>query len=138
MPDLRDLPVMTKADAEAIGFASFNDVPHKVLDLPDGDFTLSMKTSDGRRVTLSFQPYSANGTARFIDIQFHDRGTSIPNANGGQSPTFNAFAITKGGRHIVDTRALTEDIKPSILVLLMDTADEERARAAVLKGETPD
>lgn len=132
MPDIRDLPVMTKTDAETIGFAGFNDVPHKVLDLPDGDFTISVKTSDGRRVTFSFQPYSPAGTARFVDIQFHDRGTSIPNADGGQSPTFNAFAITKGGRHIVDSRALTEDIKPSILVLLMDTAAEEHQRTAVL------
>ncbi len=137
MSEIRDLPVMTKADAEAIGFAGFNDVPHKVIDLPDGDFTLSAKTSDGRRVTVSFQPHSPDGAARFVDIQFHDRGTTISSADGGNMPTFNAFAITKGGRHIVDTRALTEGIKPSILVLLMDTAEEERARAAMLKNETP-
>ncbi|MET4666428.1 hypothetical protein [Sphingomonas sp. PvP056] len=48
-------------------------------------------------------------------------------------PTFNAFAITGGGRHIVDTRALTENIKPSILVMLMETVEEERARAAVVR-----
>ena len=36
------------------------------------------------------------------------------------------FAITKGGRHIVDSRALTEDIKPSILVLLLERQTEER------------
>jgi hypothetical protein len=134
MPDIRDLPVMTTADAEAIGFAGFNDVPHKVIDLPDGDFTVSAKTSDGRRVTFSFQPHSPDGTARFVDIQFHDRGTTIPSANGDPMPTFNAFAITRGGRHIVDTRALTENIKPSILVLLMESDEEERARAAVSKG----
>jgi len=134
MPDIRDLPVMTKADAEAVGFAGFNDVPHKVIDLPDGDFTISAKTSDGRRVTFNFQPHSPDGAARFVDIQFHDRGTTIPSANGDPMPTFNAFAITKGGRHIVDTRALTENIKPSILVLLMDTDEEERARAGVFKG----
>jgi len=133
MSDIRDLPVMSKADAEAIGFAGFNDVPHKVIDLPDGDFTISAKTSDGRRVTFSFQPHSPDGTARFVDIQFHDRGTAIPSANGDPMPTFNAFAITGGGRHIVDTRALTENIKPSILVMLMETVEEERARAAVLR-----
>jgi len=82
MSDIRDLPVMIKADAEAIGFAGFNDVPHKVIDLPDGDFTISAKTSDGRRVTFSFQPHSPDGTARFVDIQFHDRGTTIPSTNG--------------------------------------------------------
>lgn len=132
MSDIRDLPVMTKADAEAIGFAGFNDVPHKVIDLPDGDFTISAKTSDGRRVTFSFQPHSPDGTARFVDIQFHDRGTTIPSGNGHPMPTFNAFAITRGGRHIVDTRALTENIKPSILVMLMETAEEERACGAML------
>ena len=133
MSDIRDLPVMSKADAEAIGFAGFNDVPHKVIDLPDGDFTISAKTSDGRRVTFSFQPHSPDGTARFVDIQFHDRGTTIPSANGDPMPTFNAFAITGGGRHIVDTCALTENIKPSILVMLMETVEEERARAAVVR-----
>ena len=35
----------------------------------------------------------------------------------------------------VDTRALTEDIKPSIMVLLLDTAVEEQERAAILAGE---
>ena len=129
MADIRDLPVLTEADARALGFAGFNDVPHKLIDLPDGAFTISVKTSDGRRATFCFMPYDADGPARFVDIQYHDRGTSIPNANGGQIPTFNSFCMTKGGRHIVDTRALTEDIKPSIMVLLLDTADEERERA---------
>ncbi len=133
MADIRDLPVMTEADARAIGFAGFNDVPHQPIDLPDGPFTISVKTSDGRRATFCFMPYG-DGAARFVDIRFHDRGTLIPNADGGRSPTFNSFCITKGGRHIVDTRALTEDIKPSILVLLLNTVEEEAARAAILAG----
>ena len=133
MADISDLPVLTEADARALGFAGFNDVPHKLIDLPDGAFTISVKTSDGRRATFCFMPYG-DGPARFVDIQFHDRGTSIPNANDGRSPTFNSFCITRGGRHIVDTRALTEDIKPSIMVLLLDTAEEERERAALLAG----
>lgn len=126
MADISDLPIMSLADAQSIGFAGFNDVPHKPIDVPDGAFTITTKTSDGRRTTFSFQPYDADGAARFCDIQFHDRGSTIPNANGGQSPTFNMFAITRGGRHIVDSRALTEDIKPSILVLLLDRETEER------------
>ena len=137
MPDIRDLPVMTQADATSIGFAGFNDVPHKVIDLPDGAFTISLKTSDGRRVTLCFQSYDTAGPARFVDIAFHDRGTTIPNANDGKSPTFDSFCITKGGHHVADSPGLPEEIKPSILVLPLDTIEEERARASVLKGETP-
>jgi len=134
MSDIRDLPVMTEADAKAIGFATFNNVPHKVIDLPDGAFTISVKTSDGRRATFCFMPYG-EGAARFVDIQFHDRGTTIADANGGQMPTFNSFCITKGGRHIVDTRALTEDIKPSIMVLPLDTAAEEQERTAIFAAK---
>ncbi len=55
MADIRDLPVMTEADAKALGFAGFNDVPHKVIDLPDTAFTISVKTSDGRRATFCFR-----------------------------------------------------------------------------------
>jgi hypothetical protein len=56
----------------------------------------------------------------FIDIQYHDRGSRIPNANGGQSPTFDCFAITRGGTHVVDSRKLDEAKKPSILVMLLE------------------
>ena len=54
MPDITDLPVMTRADAIAAGFAGYNDVPHKPIDVPDGAFTITAKTSEGRRVTFCF------------------------------------------------------------------------------------
>ena len=63
----------------------------------------------------------------FVDVQFHDRGTVIPNADNGVSPTFNAFAITRGGKFVADSRPLDEEIKPSILVLMLDKAGEEAA-----------
>ena len=125
MADITDLPVMTRADAVSLGYAGFNDVPHKAIDLPDGAFTITARTSEGRRVTFCFMGKSYDGPARFCDIQFHDRGTTIPNADNGVSPTLNAFAITRGGRHVIDSRPLGEDEKPSILVLLMDEAGDE-------------
>jgi hypothetical protein len=108
MADITDLPVMTRDDAVSIGFAGFNDVPHKPVEIPDGAFTITAKTSEGRRITFSFMGKGYDGPARFVDIQFHDRGTVIPNADNGVSPTFNAFAITRGGRHIIDSRPLDE------------------------------
>ena len=72
MPDITELPVMRAADATAIGFAQFNDVPHKVIDIPDGGFTLTTKTSDGNRVTFYFGPYETGGPPAFIDIQYRD------------------------------------------------------------------
>ena len=132
MPDITDLPVMTRADAIAAGFAGYNDVPHKPIDVPDGAFTITAKTSEGRRVTFCFLEKTYGGPPRFIDIQFHDRGTTIPNADNGVSPTFNAFAITRGGKFVADSRPLDEDIKPSILVLMLDKAGEEPTRPSRL------
>ena len=130
MADITDLPVMTRDDAVSIGFAGFNDVPHKPVEIPDGAFTITAKTSEGRRITFSFMGKGYDGPARFVDIQFHDRGTVIPNADNGVSPTFNAFAITRGGKFVADSRPLDEEIKPSILVLMLDKAGEEPARSA--------
>ena len=50
MADITQLPVITAADAESIGFARFNDVPTLPIDIPDGNFTISAKTTDGRRI----------------------------------------------------------------------------------------
>lgn len=69
---ITDLPIMTRADAVAIGFAGFNDVPHKPIDIPDGEFTITAKTSDGRRVTFCFLPDRERSPAGFVDIQYHD------------------------------------------------------------------
>ena len=63
---------------------------HTDIDVPDGAFTITAKTSEGRRVTFCFLEKTYGGPPRFIDIQFHDRGTVIPNADNGVSPTFNA------------------------------------------------
>lgn len=127
MADITDLPVMTMTDARSIGFAGFNDVPHKAIDIPDGPFTITTKTSEGRRTTFCFQGKTYDAPARFIDVQFHDRGTDIPTASGHRAPTFNAFSIAGDGRHVTDSRSLPEEAKPSILVVLMDRQDEERS-----------
>jgi len=120
MPDITSLPPMLPDDAQAIGFATFNRCPHQALDIPDGGFTLTVKTSHGRRVTFYFGPYKEGGPPEFIDIQYHDRGPTIPDGNGDPAPTFDFFGICKGSIQRADSRALPESEKPSILVLLLD------------------
>lgn len=85
MADITTMPVMTAADAASIGFARFNDVPTLPVDIPDGNFTISAKTSDGRRITFFFGEYARGAPPSFVDIQYHDSGTTIENANGGRS-----------------------------------------------------
>jgi len=119
MADITTLPVMTAADAESIGFARFNDVPTLPIDIPDGNFTISAKTSDGRRITFFFGEYRIGSPPSFVDVQYHDRGASIPNTNSGRSPVFDMLTIGLGGRQVFDSRKGADDDKPSIAVILL-------------------
>ena len=119
MADIATLPVMTAADATSIGFARFNDVPTLPIDVPDGNFTISARTSDGRRITFFFGEYQRGAPPSLVDIQYHDQGATIPNANGGRSPIFDMLTIGLGGRQAFDTRKLPDNDKPSIAVILL-------------------
>lgn len=118
MPDITRLPIMTAADAESIGFARFNDVPTLPIDIPDGNFTITAKTSDGRSITFFFGEYRRGAPPSFVDVQYHD-GATIPNANGGRSPVFEMLTIGLGGRQLFDSRKLDLADKPSIAVVLL-------------------
>lgn len=87
------IPIMTAADATSIGFATFNRVPTLPIDIPGGGFTISAKTSEGRRVTFFFGPNRTGGPARFIDIQYHDAGMTVPDGGGAPAPVFDLLAI---------------------------------------------
>ncbi|MBS49475.1 MAG: hypothetical protein CMN60_17555 [Sphingobium sp.] len=122
MADITQLPIMTARDAESIGFARFNDVPTMPIDIPDGNFTISARTSDGRRITFFFGEYKRGAAPSFIDIQYHDNGTTIPNANGGASPSFDLFTIGRGGHNAYDSRRHPSEEKPSIAVILLGSS----------------
>jgi hypothetical protein len=119
MADITTLPVMTATDAESIGFARFNDVPTLPIDIPDGNFTISARTSDGRRITFFFGEHRRGAAPSFVDIQYHDHGATIASADGGRSPVFDMLTIGRGGAHAFDSRKLADDGKPSIAVILM-------------------
>jgi hypothetical protein len=114
---------MTSDDAQSIGFAPFNRVPTLPVDIPDGGFTLSAKTSEGLRVTFYFGPYRTGGPPRFIDIQFHDAGMTVPDGGGAPAPVFDLLTIAEKGRHPYDSRQSAISDKPSIAVLLLDRPD---------------
>lgn len=119
MSDITRLPVMTAADAESIGFTRFNDVPTLPIDIPDGNFTISAKTTDGRRITFFFGEHRRGAPPSFVDIQYHDHGATILNADGGRSPIFDMLTIGLRGRQVFDSRKLDDDNKPSIAVILL-------------------
>ena len=117
---ITQLPVMTSADAENVGFAIFNHVPTLPIDIPDGGFTVSAKTSEGLRVTFYFGPYRTGGPLRCIDICYHDASMTVPDGGGSPVPVFDMFTIAEEGRHPYDSRKSDVSEKPSIAVVLLD------------------
>lgn len=121
---IRQLPVMTSANAANIGFAIFNHVPTLPIDIPDGGFTVSTKTSEGRRVTFYFGPYRTGGPPRFIDIQYHDARMSVIDGGGSPAPVFDMMTIAEGGRQPYDSRTSGISDKPSIAVLFLESSGD--------------
>ena len=84
------------------GFAGFNHCDHLCVDIPDGGFTITTRDSKGKRMTFHFGVYKADGSPQFVDIQYHDNGTSWH--NGGQDvPTFDCIAFG-GSQSLFDSR----------------------------------
>ena len=115
-------PPMTAADAHSLGFATFNDCPHQTVDIPDGGFTLTTRSSDGKRTTFYFGVSADGGSASFIDIQYHDAGADVANSDCRKSAVFDMIIIAKGGRIRFDSRKLAIEAKPSIAVILLEPA----------------
>jgi hypothetical protein len=118
----------TDKAAVADGYAGFNGNPHLAVDVPDGGFTITAKTSEGKRITFAFQPYRSGGAAGCVDIAYHDNGT-VDRFNDTDLPTFDVlmFGRTKAkepGKHEpnnrfqLDTRE--QPFKPGIVCVLMD------------------
>ena len=107
--------------AVAEGYAEFNGVPHLAVDVPDGGFTITAKTSEGKRVTFSFMPYRDGGPPQCVDICYHDNGTIRPDRP--ELSTFDVllFGQTKNGAGYTDQYdSRKQPFKPGIVCVLMD------------------
>lgn len=120
--------VETAAAAQAKGFATFNEGPHLLVNLPDGNFTLTTRDSLGRRVTISFANYG-EGAPQFADIVYHDAGGETINNGSTDLPTFDIMGLNPKGTPF-DTRrpfpeghprAGQQPARPTVAVLLMET-----------------
>jgi hypothetical protein len=114
-------PPVTPDDAEAAGYAQFNRNPHLCIDLPDGGFTITAKTSEGKRITFAFQPYKNGGPPQCVDIQYHDNGTTRE-FNGQTLATFDAILFGQTDARAVPIQLDTRQAKykPGIVCVLMD------------------
>jgi hypothetical protein len=116
---LQELDAEHVGDAvEAAGYAHFNRVPHLCVDVPDGGFTITAKTSEGKRVTFSFMPYKIGGPPQTVDVVYHDAGTIWP---GATAPTFEVAVLGKGPTLYASRAAGAQ--RPTLVAVLLEDQD---------------
>ena len=72
-----DFKVVEVAASEAVqsGFAKFNHGRHLCVEVPRGNSTITVKTPEGKQITLAFIPYEPEGSPVCVDIH-HATGES--------------------------------------------------------------
>lgn len=59
------------------GFATYNNCPHLCVDVPNGEFTISCRTQEGKQITFAFLAYRPLGPAQCVDIQRHNTPLTV-------------------------------------------------------------
>ncbi len=97
------------------GFAEFNGGKHLCVDVPDDSFTVSCRTSEGRRITFSFLPYKQGGPPQAVDIQYHDSPVLIEHSDTVlPAQSFIGFGPKRG-----DVRYSRHSTKPCTLLCVI-------------------
>jgi hypothetical protein len=105
----------TSEGAKAAGFAVFNGGDHLCVDVPDDNFTVSCRTSEGRRITFAFLPYEKGGAPQAVDIQYHDSPVLIEHSDTVlPAQSFIGFGPKRG-----DVRYSRHSTKPCTLLCLI-------------------
>jgi hypothetical protein len=108
---------LSMEEAKAEGFADFNDNPHLCVELPDGQTTISVRTSEGKRLTIAFLPYIHGKAAQCADVCFHDSGMTAHH-NGTDMPVQDMVLFGRGKEVFRTTRLDAQD-KPLFATVLM-------------------
>jgi hypothetical protein len=105
------------------GFAHFNGGPHLCVDVPNGNFTVTCRTSEGRKITFSFVPYTEDGPAKCVDVQHHTSGAAMDNGGSTDIPVQEVIAFTSGSSLF---RSKFTDERPCTLMTVLLATKEER------------
>lgn len=102
--------------AEHAEFASFNAGQHICIAADGSDFTVSVRTPSGKRITFAFLHTDASEDYECVDIDFTNSGLpKIQNGDIKLSP-FDVIGFCKGSTSF-DTRTLPK--KPSLITVLL-------------------
>ncbi len=106
--------LLSKFSAKHTEFTVFNGGPHLCVKVPDGHFTVSCITSEGRKITFAFCPYVADGPAQCVDVLHHTSGVTIQ--NGATECPIQALSVHSIGQ--VAYNGKLDDAKPCSLAVI--------------------
>lgn len=75
------MEILPANQAPLFDFAKFNGGPHLCVEVPDGHFTITARTSEGKKITFAFCPYQDNGPPQCVDVQHHTSPKSVLNGS---------------------------------------------------------
>ena len=96
-------------------YATFNNGPHLCVNVPDGSFTITAKTSEGKRITFAFAPYKKDGPAGCVDVVFHDAGRTVNNYEK-DIPVFGSINFGMG-------KTLNREDNNTIVSIILDEGE---------------
>ena len=102
------------------GWAEFNKGPHLLVEVPDRIATISVRTSEGQKVTFSFVPYKNGGAPQCVDVQHHGSVTHL----GGSKQPVPSQEIRAFGLNKKDIVAHRKDGYGLVCVILQEKEDE--------------
>lgn len=85
-------------------YVPFNGGPHLTVLAPDGHFTISVRTSEGKHITFAFCPDKDNTPPQCVDVVYH---------GDGSVPVNQKVIVFRGGTGSI--RANEDDDKPATL-----------------------
>lgn len=113
---------VSREQAQQDGFAIFNRGPHLEVEVPNGHFTITARTSEGKRVTFAFCPYQENGPAQCVDILYHD--SEVIKMNGDHPCPVQAVTLFTTGSNVASTKL--NDEKPCTLATVLLNKEEKK------------
>lgn len=105
------------ASAAAAGFADFNDCPHLAVDVPRGSSTVTIRTPEGRRLTVALLPYTEGGEPECADVVYHSGDTT---SWDGKTLPVQDVVMMHGGYTGYDSRPDPAKDRPLITTILME------------------
>jgi hypothetical protein len=108
--------------AKHLGYTTYNGGPHLCVDVPDGHFTISCKTSEGKVVTFAFCPYQDDCPPQCVDVKHHTSGVKVK--NGDTMLAAQEVICFATGRERF--RSSIKDEKPHTLTVILLATKQER------------